>query len=121
MKTVLIVDENLGFVFWLGQLLQSAGFAAFPARRVYDAGIVILDHALTVDILIVNPFLPGAADLIARLRQNQKHLKVITIAEPGLAGGPGVDTSCPKPRHIDEEARLEWLSVVRHVLSEVFP
>jgi DNA-binding response OmpR family regulator len=121
-KTVLIVDFNLGFVFWLGQLLQSAGFAAFPARSVSDAGVVLVEFALAVDILILNLSLPGAADLIARLRDHQEHLKVIAITKGGLAIEPRVhaDASCAEPRLIDEAARSEWITAVQRILAEGF-
>ncbi len=122
MKTVLIVDQNLGFVFWLGQLLQTAGFAAFPARSVSDAGVVLVEFALAVDVLILNLCLPGAADFIARLRRSQEHLKVIAIAKRGQALEPRlqVDSSCAEPQRIDEAAQLEWMTTVQGMLSGEF-
>ena len=32
MVTVLIIDNDLGFIFWLGQILNDVGYAALPAK-----------------------------------------------------------------------------------------
>jgi hypothetical protein len=43
-KTVLIVDEDLGFVFWLGRLLTETGYQAWPARSGVEAAIQAPDE-----------------------------------------------------------------------------
>src|SRR5260370_6183096 len=42
-RTVLIVDRELGFVFWLSQALDEAGYRAFPAKSIPDANNLLLE------------------------------------------------------------------------------
>jgi hypothetical protein len=37
MVTVLIIDNDLGFMFWLGQILSEAGYAVLPAKSAPEA------------------------------------------------------------------------------------
>ena len=41
MRTILIVDSDLGFVFWLGRALHDAGYEALPAKDVPEATAII--------------------------------------------------------------------------------
>ena len=41
MRSILIVDSDLGFVFWLGRALHDAGYEALPAKDVPEATAII--------------------------------------------------------------------------------
>ncbi|HKE24889.1 MAG TPA: hypothetical protein VKB88_21150 [Bryobacteraceae bacterium] len=41
MKAVLIIDGDLGFVFWLGKLLADAGYQALPAKGFSEANALL--------------------------------------------------------------------------------
>src|SRR5882724_4454329 len=59
-RSVLIVDRDLGFVFWLGRALDDAGYQALPAKGIGDATELLGHMNLEIDLLIVSPSMPGA-------------------------------------------------------------
>jgi len=115
---ILLVDSDLGFVFWLGRELDRAGYEAFPARSVPDALKLIAELHLSVGLVILSDSLPGAPKLISTLRQAQSHPKIILLVEN--AHEPhhvGVDAQCVRPGRICENSRAEWLQMTQRVLS----
>ena len=64
MATVLIINNDIGFTFWLGQTLNEAGYATLPARGVSDAVELLSEHKVQPDLLIINPASPGVLDLM---------------------------------------------------------
>ena len=77
MDTVLIVDGDLGFVFWLGQKLNEIGHRAWPAVTVSDA--VALAKRVNPDVLIINRALPDAAQFVESRRRFHEHLRVFAL------------------------------------------
>lgn len=114
MIKILLVDSDLGFTFWLGQLLDQAGYEAFPAKSVADA-IQLLDQLkFQIDLLVLNPALEGAASFASVLRQSQPHIKIVAVHDPELTGHwPEMDASHAKTQHSDEVTRGEWLNFIR--------
>ena len=104
MVTVLIIDNDLGFVFWLGQILNEAGYAALPAKSASEAVDLMSGNNIEPDLLIINPSLPGVARLVAGLRRFRPGLKVIasTEVEGQTCNLPGIDHSLFKPVCADE-------------------
>ena len=62
MKTVLIIDSDLGFVFWLGRILQGAGCEVIPAKSSAEASVLLSELSTGVDLLIVDSRLAGVVD-----------------------------------------------------------
>jgi DNA-binding NtrC family response regulator len=119
MKTVLIVDSDLGFVFWLGQELDAAGYRAFPARSVTDATALLGELKIGVDLLIVNPALPHAAGFVETLGGSNNDLKVVAVSdnESVLDIVRNIDRHCRKPKRMDESARSNLISEIECVLA----
>ena len=69
MRTILIVDGDLGLVLWLGRMLVDAGHDAVPAQNIAEADRLMRELDLRVDLLVINPSLQGAADLLERLNR----------------------------------------------------
>ena len=120
MKTVLLVDDNLGFAFWLGQALDRAGFETWPARSVPAAESLLEEVPLAVDLLVINASLPRAPAFATHLGRSRTDFKVIAVYE----GAPDLVESFPqasavhqKPQTIDIAAKLEWVQLVSVVLS----
>ncbi|GEM_PF-3176224 len=84
--TILILDNDLGFSFWLGHTLTAPHCEALPARSVEEAARLIGHFNLKVDFLIVNPSLPGVSDFTRALRREQRHLRVATLDLPDASG-----------------------------------
>ena len=117
MKTVLIVDDDLGFLFWLGHALGAAGFESLPATSVEDARRLLEELRVPLDLLIANPALPRIPAFVTAVHSSQAYLKVISLAAPGDARLGRVDAYCAKPAVPDEDARVAWLAIVRSVLE----
>ena len=121
MTNILIVDTDLGLVFWLGQILDAAGYETYPAKGVAEAVSLMSQLHLRIDALIIRPTLEGAQAFASELRNRQRgHLKAIA-----LLADPNEETECPwfwdsshvKPELPDQEARGSFLTLVRGVLS----
>jgi DNA-binding response OmpR family regulator len=120
MKTVLIIDSDLGFVFWLGKLLGDAGYQALPAKGVSEARALLGELNTEIDLLIVNPSLPGAPDFVSALRRSYPNSKVLTALGEKDQSADRVqisDVTARKPLVQDPGASTLWLRMVGHVLS----
>ena len=114
--TVLIVDSDLGFVFWLGQALDSSGYLAVPARDTRSALELIREQKIRVDILVIDPLLPNAISLISILRQAGGTLITVGAVPPDWAVGPSepeFDVVARKPERLTAAALLSWLNLIR--------
>lgn len=105
--TILIVDQDLGFVMWLGNTLGSKGYLTLPSTSAPEALRVIADLAIgTVDLLIVNPALPATSELVDSLRSRHRVLKVIWIEASGRS-----DMNI-------QETQSDWIAKVRETLEK---
>jgi hypothetical protein len=84
-RTVLIVDPELGFVFWLGQALDRAGYQALPAKSCEDAAELLKQLNVEIDLLIVGHSLAGAGAFADALRHAQGHLSCLRDRRWGRA------------------------------------
>jgi hypothetical protein len=118
--TILILDDDLGFLFWLAEALGSAGYQVVGALNVAEARRLESELASMVDLLIVNPALQGAEEFVRRKRRGEKHLRVIVIEEE--AGHsiirPPADATQRRPDALEDYAAAEWLGVIRRVFSD---
>ena len=118
MKNILIVDSDLGFVCWLGEALFGAGYQPWPACSVADAiSVVGRKPAIPLDLLIVNPCLPGISHLITLYRRRQAHLKVIAVGRQDEQILPGVKAWHEKPGPRDKSAKQEWVRAIERIFS----
>jgi hypothetical protein len=114
-KNILIVDNDLGFIFWLGNVLVDAGYQAWPVCNPSDA-ISGAGRKLAVqpDLLIVNASLPVVPELIAHYRRTQADLKVMALG-PQSTTLPGVSAWRPTPGLTDNSAKREWVRAVKQM------
>ena len=116
MKTVLIVDADLSFAYWLGQGLDEAGYQAFPAKNIPDAAALPDELKPTIDLLIVNPALPGASEFIETLRRWNPSAQVVALRGGAAHSLAGVDLWCRKPDRKDHLQRRRWIERVEQLL-----
>lgn len=116
--TVVIVDHDLGFVFWLGHMLDSRGHSALPARTVADAALLIMQLDLKIDVLVINLSLPGAVEFVNAMHRTRRQVTVIGIIENAQPATtiPGVNALHPKPRTIDLSSKMGWINCVEGLL-----
>lgn len=119
--SILLIDSDLGLLFWLGRVLDHAGYQAFPARSVPDAVALLRELHLTVGVLILNCSLPEAEDLVPTLRRSYRFLKVICLnGDRRHRCIGGTDAVCRKPAEFSEHSKAEWVRALRGVLSPSF-
>jgi hypothetical protein len=120
-RTVLIVDRELGFVFWLGQALDRAGYQALPAKSCEDALDLLKQLNIEIHLLIVGNSLEGASAFADGLRHAQGHLKVIAVIGDGGQPSsllPGADAAQFMLSGVDETSEREWLETIEDLFCE---
>jgi hypothetical protein len=119
---ILLIDRDLGFVFWLGRELDKAGFETFPAKSVPDALKLIAEFHLSVGLVILSDSLPGAANFVSTLRHAQKHLRILSLVEnanePNRLGADALHVRLDKIR---ENSNAEWVELIQKILSPSAP
>jgi DNA-binding NtrC family response regulator len=120
MATVLILDDDLGFVFWVAQTLAGAGFESIPAQSVAEAKRLLNRLSVTVDVVIVSPRVAGAFDYIRELRGEKPGLAVVAAVDQAadlMIVRREVDAVRAKPDVLSEAAMPEWQRTVRRAYS----
>jgi DNA-binding NtrC family response regulator len=120
-KTVLIVDDDLGFAFWLGQALDQAGYETWPARSVTAAKSLLAEVRLAVDLLVISASASRAHALVTYLGRSKPDFKVIAVYDElsdRIKPFPKASAIHQKPETIDTAAKLEWVRLVTGVLEE---
>jgi hypothetical protein len=119
--TVWIVDDDLGFVWWLGEIFTEAGCRALPALSCEQA--VSLNKSLDVgiDLLVLNPSLPGVIGMLQILRSVHPNFKIALIghASPALSTAIRPQANLERPSSSDPISRLDWLRKVRKLLQDM--
>jgi DNA-binding NtrC family response regulator len=116
---VLIVDDKIAFILWLGEMFTANGYQAYPALNCRQALALTKKLALQVDVLVLNPKLRGAARAMEALSDAHPSLRVILIRDPAES-----TTSVPnshhatldRPRSSEPVLRDEWIAQIRKVL-----
>jgi hypothetical protein len=120
-KTILLVDSDLGFAFWLGHALDQAGYDALPARSAADGLSLVRELNVSVDLLVVRASLPSVGTLVSDLRKEfDSHVRVIAIVEAGTSveAHPWADVESVRPEVADESSRIALVHTVRMVMMQ---
>ncbi|MEO8592847.1 MAG: hypothetical protein ABI759_05970 [Candidatus Solibacter sp.] len=121
MKTVLIVTDDLGFAYWLGQTLDQARYEAWPARSVAAAELLLAELQLAVDLLVVAASMPGASTLMTYLGAFKNDFKVIAVCDEeahALEQLAMVSVVRRKPRTVDSSVKREWVRLITGLLAD---
>jgi DNA-binding response OmpR family regulator len=103
-RRILVVDSDLGFALWLSATLVNVGYAAFPAAGFQTALSMAQRLVDGLDLLVLNPQVKQAADLISTLHRYQPRLKVVALVAGDEAGAlPFVDAYLCKPLDSERE------------------
>ena len=121
MKSILIVDDDLGFVFWLGQTLDAAGYSSLPAKGISEAIELLQDFRVRIDVLIARCVLPGASEFALALRSFEgDRLRTIGLIDPDDELCESLemwDDQALKPMLPDIKARKIFLAAVHCALG----
>ena len=119
----MIVDDDLGFTVWLGQLLTDAGYQAVPAFSCLEAFSHIQQFKVKVDVVIANPALPGIADMLQTLGRMHGPIRIVLIQSPGI-DVPGMlpaHAMLEKPGASQRISRPHWLRKIRKAVTNAPP
>lgn len=108
---ILIIDDELGFVAWLGVTLATNGFATLPATSVSAARQVLDELRVTPDLAVANLEMADTVELIEALRRANSTLKVIAIENVTLPARP------LKVDAMHSRSETDWLLIVERVLD----
>jgi DNA-binding response OmpR family regulator len=115
---VLIVDDDLGFVCWLGEIFNEVGYQAIPALTSHQAVSLTKELNLEIGLVVINPELSGMPEMIQNL-SSVRPPRIIIIrdrtaeAVGTIQGSAVLERSSPE----DPISRKEWLEKVRKALS----
>jgi hypothetical protein len=115
--TVLIVDDDLGFLWWLGEIFAQAGCRPLPALNCEEADGL----AIEPDLVVVNPCLPGVCGMLQRAMRGKNRLRTVTIGAPpkALTSSIYVDGILDRPILLHATSRSEWVKKVHNLLKEL--
>ena len=118
--TILIVDEDVGFVWWLGELFSEFGYRSIPALSARQALSLARKNITDVHLLVIDPSLRGVSRLIQVLRSIHPP-KVVLIQESGVGEIPGfgVVATLERPSGWAPLSRAEWRQKVQRLLKQV--
>jgi len=116
----LVVDDDPGFICWLGETLGEIGYQAAPALNTEEAVSLVARLNLQVDVVIVNPKLSGVSEMIQRWSCTYLALMIVAIRTPDNVafGAPYAHATLDRPSASDQPLRQEWLAMVVRVLNQ---
>ena len=116
MTTILVVDDDLGFVVYLCLALTRAGYIAVPSTSVAAAKPLLQELGYSrFDLLIVNFSLTGTLGLLEGAGQS---VKVIQIDDPRVTRIKRMPADGKLKKAAGPEGLSRWLRTVRRVLGE---
>jgi len=116
--TALIVDDDVAFILWLGEVFAETGYQAFPALRCREALSLAKTFGLRIDVLVLNPQLPGAKRAMKVLASTQPNLRLVLIWDPSIPG-PVPDSAhatLERPSVGEDVSRPHWVAKIRKIL-----
>ena len=120
--TLLIVDNDIGFLWWLGEIFTEANYHAVPALNCSQALAAVKKFHLNIDLLIVNPGLSGIVRLVASLENADPDLRIVLIREGPIGlkyPGFRYDATLTRPRGWEPVSRADWLRKLRNLLKQL--
>jgi hypothetical protein len=116
----LIVDDDLGFVYWLGAMFALSGCDVVPALSCRRAVSVVSTLGLEVDLIVVNPALIGVPKMLQKLSRVHRP-KTVIIRDPGVEGDVPIpaDATLDRPDIGSSMLRTEWVERIRGILRKL--
>lgn len=117
---VLIVDEDIAFVWWLGEIFHDLGCRVVPALSCVEALLLAETANLNADVIVLNPALRGADAMLHALGRVRSP-KIVAIHD--TIGGDRVDPAAhavlERPSAGEPITRVHWIWMLRGILAEV--
>jgi hypothetical protein len=114
--TAILMDDDVAFLLWLGELFHENGYQTVPALDSRQAVALSRQAGLHVSILLVNPKLDGAEHMTHELLSANPTLRVILIRDASDSAADPDHPSIERPRAGEPISRSQWLTKVRQIL-----
>jgi len=114
---------------WLGELFQALGCEAIPALNCRQAQKLAKQLGLPIEVLVVNPELPGARRMVRQVAASNAGVRVVLIGNgrelhsgnghnghDGHPGGTPVRFMLERPSPDETICRAKWLGRLRRIL-----
>ena len=118
--TALIVDDDVGLIFWIGEIFGKAGWNLVPALNCRQAVSLAAMWDLYIDLVVVNPALSGVSEMVETLSRVHRP-KIVIIRDPDVEAGIPADATLDRPDVETPKSRAEWAERVRELLREIAP
>jgi two-component SAPR family response regulator len=127
--SALIVDQDVAFVLWLGEVFSELGCHAVPALNCRQALARMRQLHLPVEMLVINPELQGAERVVRRILALNAGVRIVLICnavhrrrgEPVARAAASWDmpvrSTLRRPLPGERICRQEWIGRVRSMLS----
>jgi hypothetical protein len=115
----LIVDDDVAFILWLGDMFTANGYQAYPALDSPQALALTKELDLELDVLVLNPKLHGAERVMEVLFNAHPGLRIILIRDPLESVTDFSDfthATLDRPRPWEPVVREQWIAQIRKVL-----
>ena len=114
--TVLIVDNDLAFVFWLGEIFEQLKWDTVPALSCRPVKLLGLSEA---DLIIVNPALNGVSDMLGTFNRARPPKIVFIGTDAAKRTRLHFDATLDRPEVGSEVSRAKWTKRIRQMLSKI--
>lgn len=114
----LIVDDDVGLLFWFGEIFVRAGWNIVPALNCRQAVSLAVMWDSHIDLIVVNPALNGVVEMVETLSRVHRP-KVVVIRDPKVEPGIHADATTDRPNMETPLSRAEWAVRVRKLLKEL--
>jgi len=115
---VLIVDPDLGLLFWLGEIFTKAGCRTIPALDCGQAVSLVTQLRIQLAVVVVNPELVEIGWMIQTLRRSNGQFRVVTIVDcdPDVVSRIQAQVTLKRPRVGEFISGEDWLDRVQEDL-----
>jgi DNA-binding NtrC family response regulator len=117
---VLIIDEDIGLVWWLGEILIEAGYRPVPALNSQEALSLSKALKLVPDVVVINPELPGVSALLRTLSRSSSP-KIVLIQDPRYIAASDIQAHAKldRPSGWEPVSRPAWLRKMKGILKQL--
>jgi len=118
--TALIVDDDVGLIFWIGEIFGKAGWNLVPALNCRQAVSLAAMWDLYIDLVVVNPALSGVSEMVETLSRVHRP-KIVIIHDPDVEAAIPADATLDRPDIETPVSRAEWAERMRELLRKIGP
>ena len=114
----LIVDDDVGLIFWLGEIFGKAGWNVVPALNCRQAVSLAVMWESHIDLIVANPALDGVVEMVQTLSRVHRP-KIVIIRDHNVEPDIPADATIDRPDVSTSFSRAESAEQVRKLLKDL--